>query len=443
MISVRSLFLSLCLCLCAALTGSAQQLPRLAAIDIEITTQPDGFAGETRVVTGEIFNHGSEPYSKITISIAAYDSADSLIGEGFGFLVDACGTALLEFDLSPGLTQSFSAPFELFAEGEVARIQATVAGEAADPPARQPLVAPAVTHIASGEVVMLEWLDETSLIYAVGCDEAVFTELEWRRYDLNDERSQDISHPDAARVSPAMLERSGVAMITQSGAYDPQLYYSSRLTFPPSARRVVFQNDLHTIFSAEPDGSFPRLIHDKLHQRSLRGFNWSRGEGIFLAYYFGAFGEPVHYFSADVDGRVLMGPLDALPPSETVPGLTDDGRSAIVGLRQGETSGYYLINSYGGRERLFEADLPGNNYPAPVVDGQLVYVIRPIDDGAALQCFNRRTGGLQRITNLPLRLVRESRGFAWLSPGGTRLAVASNGTAGGLWLVDVAGACGA
>ena len=57
------------------------------------------------------------------------------------------------------------------------------------------------------------------------------------------------------------------------------------------------------IFSAEPDGSFKRLIHDKLHQHSLRGFTWARQPGVFLAYYFGSRGEPVYYFTADVDGQ--------------------------------------------------------------------------------------------------------------------------------------------
>lgn len=422
---------------------SGQDAPELILLETRIRSQPDGFGGETPIATGDVFNHGADAYTGVSILVEAFDAEEALIGEGFGFLVDACGTALLDYALMPGGLQGYSAPFELFAEGDVASVRVSVEAEA-QAPIWPPLVdAPAVTLIARGEVVMLEWLDEETLIYGVGCEGMVFNELDWQRYRVSDHALSEIAHPDAAKVTPEMIARSDAALITQSGEQDPQLFYGSRMTFPPGARRIVYQNDLHTIFSAEPDGGFKRLIHDKLHRHSLRGFVWARNAGVFLAYYFGSYGEPVHYFSANVGGQMLMGRLEELTPSLTVPGPADDGLAAVVGWRREEVSGYYLQYAFGGSELLFEAELPGNNYPAPIVAGPAVYVIRPVEGAPTLQCYDRRTGQLETMTALPLRLTRAARSWAQLSPEGSRLAVAMNGTEGGVWRVDLAGGCAA
>ena len=428
------------LCGFAALV-SAQVKPALLLTETRIGSQPDGFGGETPVVTGEVFNHGAEAYTGVSILVEAFDGDGRLIGEGFGFLVDACGTALLDYALMPGGLQGYSAPFELFEEGDVASVRVSVEAEA-ETPNWPPLVeAPAVTLIARDEVVMLEWLDEETLIYGAGCEGKVFTELDWWRYDVANHAVSESEHPDAAKVTPEMIARSDAALITQSGEQDPQLFYGSRMSFPPGARRIVYQNDLHTIFSAEPDGSFKRLIHDKLHRHSLRGFEWARDAGVFLAYYFGSYGEPVHYFSANVGGQMLLGRLEELAPSLTVPGPADDGLAAVVGWRRGDVSGYYLQYAFGGSELLFEAELPGNNYPAPIVAGPLVYVIRPVAGAPTLECYDRRTGQLATVTDLPLQLTRTARAWAQLSPAGGRLAVAMNGTEGGVWWVDLAENC--
>jgi len=420
---------------------AAQESPKLILSETAIGSQPDGFGGERPVVSGEVFNHGAEAYRNVRIAVAAYDANEALIGEGFGFLVDACGTALLDYALLPGAVQGFSAPFEVFEEGAVANVHVSVDAEAvaAEWPARTE--APAVQLIARDEVVMLEWLDDETLIYGVGCEAAVFTELEWWRYDLADHALSAIAHPAAAKVTDEMLERSDAAMVTQSGEENPELYFGSRMTFPPGARRIVYQNDLHTIFSAEPDGGFKRLIHDKLHQHSLRGFIWARRSGVFLAYYFGSYGEPVYYFTADVEGKMLMGRLEELRPSLTVPGPAEDGLAAVVGWRQADVSGYFWNYAFGGSELLFEAELPGNNYPAPIVAGDLVYVIGPLDGAPTLQCFNRRTRALHTVSPLPLDLRPAARAWAWLSPGGGKLALAMNGTEGGLWWLELAGGC--
>ena len=439
---MRNLLIVSLLCLGAILQARAQAAPELLVLETRVATQPDGFGGESALLTGAVFNQGAQAYRNISIAVEAFNADETLIGEGFGFLVDACGTALLDHALLPGAMQAFSAPFELFQEDDVASLEAHVDGMAEAPRWPSPVDAPAVQLIARGEVVMLEWLDDETIIFGVGCEGAVFTELDWWRYDLDDRALTEIEHPDAVKVTAAMIEASGAALITQAGEQDPALFHGSRMTFPPNARRIVYQNDLHTIFSAEPDGSFKRLIHDKLHRHSLRGFNWARKSGVFLAYYFGAHGEPVHYFAADVNGKMLMGPLEELAPSLTVPGVADDGLAAVVGWRRGEVSGYHLQNAWGGSELLFEAELPGNNYPAPIVAGEIIYLIRPLEGVATLQCFNRRTRELATLSALPQQLTREARAWSWLSPGGGKLALAMKGTAGGLWLLGLAGDCG-
>ena len=424
-----------------AATAVGQDAAQLILTETKIGSQPDGFGGQSPVVTGEVFNHGAETYRNISITVEAYSADETLIGEGFGFLVDACGTALLDHALLPGAAQAFSAPYELFEDDAVARVVVNVDGQPEAPVQSPQIDAPAVRLIERGEVVMLEWLDDETLIYGSGCDGAVFTELDWRRYDLADHALSPMEHPAAAKVTAAMIERSGAAMVTQSGEQNPDLYYGSRLTFPPGARRIVYQNDLHTIFSAEPDGSFKRLIHDKLHPYSLRGLTWARQSGVFLAYYFGARGEPVHYFTADVDGKMLMGRLEELAPSLTAPGPTADGLAAVVGWRRDDMSGYFIDYAFGGDELLFEAELPGNNYPAPIVAGDIVYVIRSLAGAPTLQCFHRRTRELHTLTALPLQISPAARAWSWLSPGGTKLAVAMNGTEGGVWWLDLAGEC--
>ena len=434
------LLMMLCL-LWSGMAVAAQDALPLSLTDTQTGLQPDGFGGEMPVVSGALLNEGTDAYRNVSITVEAFASDDSLIGEGFGFLVDACGTALLDFALPPGQTQAFSAPFELFAEGTVTRVKLDVDAEAvAVESTRAPEIA-AVQRVTDAEVVMLEWLDNQTLIYGVGCDGDVFTELSWWRYSLADGTVLPIAHPDAAQVTAEMLALADVTLVTQAGEQNPDLYFGSHLTYSPTARRVVYQNDLHSIFSAEPDGSYRRLIHRELHRHSLRGFLWARNPGVFLAYYFGSFGEPVQYFTANVDGQMQSGWLENLPPSLIVPGPAPDGFAAVVGRNSDGLSGYYWQHAYGANELLFEAELPGNNYPAPVVTRTQIFVVRDLDGTPMLQCFGRESRLLRTISALPLNLTRESRAWAWLSPDGTKLALAANGVDGGLWWLDVTGTC--
>ena len=430
------------LTLLIATTSLAQDDLPLYFFGTELSAQPDAFGGETPAAIGELFNTGADAYTNIRLTLRAYSDEERLVGEGYGFLVDACGTALLDYALQPGAHQTFSIPYELFDEGEASQIKLAVAADSAPPaPARPDM--PAVTPISEAEVVMLEWLDDDTLIFGVGCDGAVFTELSWQRYRLDTRALAHIAHPKAAAVTPELIRNSGLTMISQSGERNPELYATSHLSFPPRAQRVVFQNDLHTLFSAELDGSFPRIIHDGLHAYSLRGFQWARGRGIFLAYYFGGYGEPVRYFMANTGGARLSLRLETMPPSITAPAPSDDGLAAVIGRVQDGKSGYWLQYALGGRELLLEADLPGNNFPAPILRDEKLYIASPGHETPILQCYNLETQTLADISALPLRLTRATRAWMWLSPGGGALALASNGADGGLWLLDVAGKCAA
>ena len=424
------------LCFLFAICVSAQDSHPLYFFNTEVVRQPDGFGGEMPVAHGDLFNHGADAYTNIALTLIATDADDNIIGEGFGYLTDACGNALLDFALPPGAHQPFNAPFELFADGEIAHIELSASADPVAPPPPLPDM-PAVKRISEREAVMLRWLDAETLIFGAGCDGALFSDLDWQRYSLADKALADIEHPDAAKITPELIENSGAATITQSGELNPDLFARSQLAFPPGARRAVYQNDLHTLFSAEADGSYPRMIHDGLHQYSLRGFQWARQPGVFLAVYFGSHGEPVRYFAADADGRLISQRLEAMPPSLTMPAPSADGRFALVGRVANGVSGYWLQNSYGNSELLFEADLPGSNFPAPILLRERVYIVAPGDDAPMLRRYGRETGELCDVTPLPLRLEGPNRAWMELSPGGDTLALSANGADGGVWLTPL------
>lgn len=434
--------LALIIILLMILLTMAQDEPNLISSNTQIVSQVDLFGGETLAVTGDLYNFGTSPYTNVNLSVEAYNEDDELIGEGFGYLVNACGTALLDYVMPPDRLQPFNAPFELFEAQEVASVKVIPSAETSDLISAPELNTIGLTPISQQEVVMLEWIDNDVLIYGVGCDEQIFTELTWHQFQLSSGEQIDISHPDAEQVTEAMINQSGITTVSQSGEKDPELYNRSRLTYSPTSRRVVFQNDIHTVISSEPDGSFKRLIHDKLHQYSLQGFLWTDTPGIFLAYYYGAYGEAVHYFSGNVEGNLLSARLENVQASLTMPGPTPDGLYAVVGTTIEDVTGYYLQSSYyNTSELLFEADLPGNNYPAPrVVDvegNRIIYFVRTVDEVPTLQCWNRNTRVLSDLTPLPFTLTNESRSWSWLSPDKSRLAIAANGTNSGLWLVNL------
>lgn len=430
------------LILLGCLPSVAQDDPLLVTSNTQVGTQLNIFDEESFVVTGDLYNLGTDAYTNINLYVEAFNDDDEIIGEGFGFLVDACGTALLDFVMPPERLQTFNAPFELFENEEVASVQVIPEAEAVPLPEQRQYNTVGVNPVSNEEVVMLEWIDDDTMIYGVGCDDTVFSELIWRQYTISDNDLINVNHPDESFLTDTMLTQSGATMITQSGEFNADLFDTSRMIFAPNGRRVIYQNDLHTVLSAEPDGSFKRLIHDGLHQFSLKGFLWTDTPGIFLAYYFGSYGEPVRYFTGNVEGNLLSARLENTTPSDTIPGLVPDGTSAIVGKTVEGVTGYYLDSSYyNTSELLFETELPGNNYPAPIVvnteDNRWIYFVHPVNDVPNLQCWDRNAGELTNLTELPFILTDESRSWSWLSPDKTRLAISADGTEGGLWWVDL------
>lgn len=404
--------------------------------DVTIETITDVYGQQTLQARGRLVNSGANAYLIGDLYADVYISGE-IAGEGFGYPVNACGVALTDFVLQPGAEQPFAITLDLYeADTLPERVEVSVTAEATEPEVAPALEPSLITPVTDQEVVAVEWQEDGSLRYAVGCAGSVFTAHEW--YQYTDGQSSPITHPDAERVTDALL--------TQLDLVDPWAYNHSMMAFSPTARRMIYQTDTNTFVTAEPDGSFKRVLYDDVYRHSLQGIIW-QPQGRFLAYYFGAYGEPVRYFTATVDGENLSQSIYDGTPSITVPGPTPDARFAVVGLEIDGVRGYYYRDVfYAGNELLFEAELPGNNYPAPIYveagEADIIYVIRPVDGQEMLQCFNRSTGNLRNLVVLPLRLDSESRAWSWLSPDGNTLALAANGIHGGLWLIDLSSFAG-
>lgn len=428
----------------------------LQSSNIHLETQIDAFGIEQQVIVGQVTNTGTSAYDNISVNADLADKDGTIIGEAFGYVVDQCGEAVLDFPLQPKQTRRFVAQVDLYGEGDIADIQVSFDASATEAEApKQFKLSDAVTEIAKGEVVSLEWLDDNSgFRYGIGCDERIFSSYDWYQYDIaTGETTALEANPNAEYITDAFIAQTGITQFSQSTgneapATDPTLLQHSYLTFPRQSKRIVFQTDIHSIITAERDGSFKRMVHNLLHQHSLKGFIWSP-LGNFVAYYFGASGESVYYFTASAENGLISALLPDNTPSATVPGLTDDARRVIISGTftdsDGEEKTGYWFSSVITQERefLFAVDeLAGNNYPAPAYyrkdnSTRYIYIVRPINGVATLQCFHYESGELNTLTELPLQLSSEARAWTWLSPDNTMLAVAANGNHGGLWLVDL------
>lgn len=417
---------------------------------VEIRTQTNAFGVEEQIMVGNIVNAGDVAYENVQVIADILDADGEIIGEAFGFLADQCGEAILDAALQPGQSRRFLASVDIFEDGEVDSFEVFPDGQDVAPdeaPARE--INDAIEQVAMGEVVRIEWENDNTLLYGIGCDEGLFTDYDWYRLrtDVDVITPLDES-PNAELITDAFLLQTGVNMLTQSGANDPSLINRAYLTFPTQARRVVYQNDISTLITAEVDGSFKRLVHGRLSQYSLQGYVWSP-LGNFVANYFGAYGEPVQYFTASATGGLISAPLLNNTSSVTIPGITDDGRSVIIGgtFDDGtgtEITGYWLSSAITQRrELLFEVDeLPGNNYPAPAYyrhdsSTRYIYFVRPIEGVPTLQCFYREGGELFTLSELPLQLDSDEKAWTFLSPDNTKLAIAASGDHAGLWIVDL------
>lgn len=425
------------------------QIEDLTADNPQLETRLDAFGIEEQILQGVIVNNGATAYTNVTVIANLLARNGDVIGEAFGFVVDACGTALIDEALQPNSSAHFLASVDLFEDGEVVDYEFFIDGTATDSLPLPDYDFEGVTQISHDEVVALEWEDETTLRYGVGCDAQVFNTYDWSRYDVATDESQILeASPDEQHITEAFIRQTGINQLTQTRTDDPTLFQLSFLTFSPYSSRIVYQTDIRTVITAEQDGSFKRVLHQNLHQYSLQGFNWSPNDN-FVAYYFGAYGEPVQYFTASASGGMISAFFLNNTPSVTVPGIVNDARRAIIsGTFADENgdnvTGYWLSSVITQqRELLFEVDeLPSNNYPAPAYyrkneTTRYIYVVRPIAGQATLQCYFREGEELHTLTELPLQLDNDERAWMWLSPDFTMLAIAANGTQSGLWLVDL------
>jgi hypothetical protein len=432
----------------------AQAQDDLEISNIRIEMQTDVYGVTQQVIVGDIFNGGNMAYNDVTLTASVTDD-ETLVGEGFGYLVNQCGVALLDDALQPNETARFALPIdsdEMLSENQMeqATIDIVPSGTAIDPAPKDETAYTNVTPVSNQEVVSVEWQDDNTLRYGVGCDERIFTSYQWFEYALNTRKTTAlIANPNALYLTDAVIQATSVTRLSANRQLEnPALLDRSYFTYIPNTSKIVWQNDKHDLFVAERDGgTFRRQVHTILHQYSLRGFVFAP-DGNFVAYYFGAYGEDVRYITVLWEGRLISRVLTFNTPSNTVPGLQNDGAKVIISGTFDGVTGYYLQSTISPEKELLfgigEDELVGNHYPAPVhhrVDPttSYVYIIRPIDGQATLQCYRYQTKTLTTLTVLPLNLQTDERAWAWLSPNGDTLAIGAKGRNGGLWLVDVDG----
>ncbi|MBZ0303088.1 MAG: hypothetical protein K8J31_25300 [Anaerolineae bacterium] len=418
--------------------GVTAQTDDLAAEEVQVTNHLDLFGLEQSFAIGTLSNESADAYQNIRLSAEVYDADENLIGEGLGYLVRACGEALdADFALQPDQRAPFSVQLDLFeADVLIDRVEIIAQGETT--PATLTAAAgdlPGITRLSSAEVVDVEWIDGDSLRYSSGCWRDVFTNRAWFEYHRSSGITEPITHPRAADVTDAL--RAAIRLD------DPALFNRSFFSFAPGGRRAVYQTDLNTLATVEPDGSFVRVLYDELFNISLQGINWHKNSGTFLAYYHGGYGDEVRYLVANADGRQFsQHPMVALP-SISVPGFAANGRGVVITTTGDAGTGYYLKpTTTDNLIPMFEAEPPGNNWPAPFYEitpegSRWIYIARPVEGEARLQCYNPDSRQLHDLTALPLNLATDERGWLWLSPDNQTLALAANGLNGGLWWIDL------
>ncbi|MBA3871577.1 MAG: hypothetical protein H0X30_20720 [Anaerolineae bacterium] len=433
---MRRIWILLACLLCVGV-ATAQDTVLIASKPTLVTKQ-DVYGQSTLYANGTLNNKSADKaFSGIELEATAIDADGKEVGEGLGYLANACGASLPpDFVLTPAANQFYVIPIELYdADAKVDHVTITVDSTPADAPsATETPLGMGVKQIDKHEIAQVEWIDEQHLRYGEGCHRDLFTNWTWRTYDLRTASVNLTPHPKADLITEALRR--------QLGLIDPLYFQNSQLTFDPNGKRLVYQNELNTVLSAESDGSFKRRMLDKLSDRTLQGIYWL-SKGIFLAYYYGAFGDLVTYFTADADNRILSETPANSTPSLITPGASPDGQDVIIGLEMDGKTGYYDKRAaYETTTLLFESPLPGNNWPGPVYekdsdDVSFIYMAVPQDEGAKLVCYNVQTKDTHDLTTLPLQLTSDERASWWLSPDKNTIALAAEGIHGGLWLIDL------
>jgi hypothetical protein len=422
--------------------ASAQDDSLVVEGEIAVITRQDAFGQAVQIGEGLLRNTSEDDaFTNVTLFADIYDAEDALIGEGIGFLVNACGAGLLPgYALQPGAAHLFDVQLELYEDdAAIDRIDIRAQGDPTEPTTEAEVEIDGIRRISSAEVVAVEWLDRRALRFAAGCNRALFTTWTWQQYSLRTDATTPVMHPRADEVTADFFARVNLTT--------PDLIANSALSFAPNGSRVIVQGEVNRLRTTQADGQFPRLLYETFFNRTLQGIYWLPDDGDgsdnFLAYYFGASGDPVYYFTATEDARALSQPPDNNPLSEIIPGVAPDGVRAVIAGAFGDdaTPGYYykLLSQRSEPTLLFEAQPAGNNYPPPIFTAdERIYIARPVEGEDRLQCFNRATETLIDLSALPLRLAADERALWWLSPDGATIALAANGTNGGLWLIDLA-----
>ena len=409
----------------------------LDILSAEVVTTTDLFGQTVQLIEGDLTNTGEVAYSNINIFADLLNANGDVIGEGFGFPVNACGTGLIrDFALQPGDIQPYSLTIEFFGdETEIASMEFFPEGSETDVQITEAISIDNITQIDNREVVSVEWIDENTLRFGVGCDADAFTYLDWYETDLTSGDVTAIEHPDAARITEQFLANLRVE--------DEFEYRRSFLDFAPRSDRVIFQSAVNHFYTASPDGSGRAFLWDNISRHSLHGIIWQDSD-IFLAYYYGAYGEDVMYFTASATAGRISRSIYIGAPSQIVPGLDTFGTHVVIATTFEDVTGYWYRHVFlTDRELLIETDeLPGNNWPAPIyedvlTDDATIYLARPVDGEPRLQCFNMDTDTLTDLSALPINLTTDDRAWTWLSPEGGKIALAQNGGESGLWVIDL------
>lgn len=415
----------------------SQDEPALIVSEPEFTRRASPFGFEEWIAQGTVTNAGDTAAVDVSLSGDVLDEDGEAIGFAYGVLVDVCGLGVPpDRPLEPGDAARYLLTIELDDEEFVpAALEIDVIATSAPAAPVNPFLTYAdITTVYEGDVARVEWTRRGELRFATGCESDLYTTWQWYSVDTEtgEATATELPYPDV--YTPEILDR--LALET------PQEIRNARIAFHPDSRRFVFQDRINTALTAEPDGTFQRLLWDALSRYSLAGYIWLPDER-YLAYYFGAFGDPVIYYTGSIAGQKISAAPPEVIPSLIVPGPTPDGGRVVIARAVDGVVGYDLASTTGGAvTRLFEGAAPGNNYPAPVYSpapdgGADIFIIREVDGQARLQCYDLREETLHNLTVLPLRLAPDESGWSAISPDGRLLALAAEGRHGGLWLIDL------
>jgi len=422
------------------LRGVAQDNNGLTAADPLLVTRADAFGITQTYIEGTLRNDSAQAYTNLNVYAEVLDADGAALAEGFGYAVNACGAALLsDFALQPEQTVRFSVLLDVFSEDAAldGEIVLTASGEAVPARDASAPLPDGLLQVSAAEVVQAEWVDAQTLRFGAGCDSLPFVALDWQQYNRTDGTLERIEHPAAQYVNERLLS---AAEITEAGALE-----HSYIAMHPDSTRFVYQTRINTLYTIERDSQFRRLVADSLSRYSLHGILWLPDER-FLAYYYGAYGDPVRFIVADMSGQRISGRIESVPQSQTIPGSTPDGSAVVISGTFDDVSGYYLHSTTTAlRELLFEAEPGGNNLPAPIYREReaglaYIYVVRELDGQTVLQCFDSETFALADLVTLPFTLTLDERAWMTLNADGSTLAIHANGTQGGLWLYDLSSA---